>query len=141
MLAQAPQDGRRAAAEALLGVMDMEQMLLDNTEAMLRMQQEQNPELAQFEDIMREFMEKALRWEELKADYLDLYVDLYTEEEMGEMLAFYRSPIGQRMIETMPELMIRSAEISQRRVQKHLPEMMERIFERASNPAPQKSGS
>jgi uncharacterized protein len=120
------------AAESLLDLLDMDRMLRQSTDAMLRMQQEQNPMLAQFDDIMREFLERYLSWEELRPEYVRLYTDIYSEAELREMQAFYRTPLGQRMIATMPELMIRSSEISQRRMQAHMPELMRRLMERAS---------
>jgi uncharacterized protein len=121
------------AGEALLGVMDMEELLRQSTEAMFRLQKEENPDLARFEDIMREFMAKALRWEDLNAEYLALYTDLFTEAELRELHASYQTPLGQRVTATMADLMIRSSAISQRRVQAVMPKMMQRIMERAAD--------
>ena len=37
--------------------------------------------------------------------YLPLYAKTFSEEELGQMLAFYRTPVGRKTIEVMPSLM------------------------------------
>ena len=122
------------AADELLTVMDLERATREGMELMLRQQIAQNPEMARFEDIMREFMGKAMNWTEMKPEYARLYAEVFTEAELREMIAFYQTPLGRRMLQTMPQLMVRSAEISQRRVQEHVPEMTRRMMERMSQP-------
>ena len=45
-----------------------------------------------------------LAWEKLEPMYLRLYRDSFTEEEVGGMLAFYKTPAGQAVINKMPLL-------------------------------------
>lgn len=110
--------------------METEETMRESTDLILRQQVEQNPMMAQFEDIMREFMTKHLDWQELRPEFVQLYVDIYTEPELREMTAFYRTPLGRKMLETLPQVTVRSQEISQRRLQQHLPEMMQQIMQR-----------
>jgi uncharacterized protein len=118
------------AAEALFEVMDMEKSLKESAELILA-QQQQNPALAQMADLMREFMQTHLRWEKLKPDYVKLYIELFTEAELREMRAFYQTPLGQKMLATAPLMGARSAEISQRHLQEHMPELVQRMMERS----------
>ncbi len=46
-----------------------------------------------------------LAWEKLEPMYLRLYTESFTEEEVGGMLAFYKTPAGQAVINKMPVLM------------------------------------
>lgn len=133
-LAQTPSPSHVQAAEELLGIIDVEKTTTEGMELMLKQQIQQNPAMARLEDIMREFVQKAMNWTELKPEYVRLYTDIYTEAELREMVAFYRTPLGKRMLDTLPQLMARSNEISQRRMQQHLPEMMRRMMERLSQP-------
>ncbi len=41
----------------------------------------------------------------IEAVYLPLYDKYFSEEELREMLAFYRTPLGRKSIEVMPSLM------------------------------------
>ncbi|OQA32666.1 MAG: hypothetical protein BWY57_01787 [Betaproteobacteria bacterium ADurb.Bin341] len=53
------------------------------------------------EKLVRIFQEEA-SWEKLEPIYLKIYADLFTQEEVDGMLAFYKSPTGQAMIKKMP---------------------------------------
>jgi hypothetical protein len=37
-------------------------------------------------------------WNKLEPAYEQIYVDLYTEQELDGILAFYKSPIGQALL-------------------------------------------
>lgn len=125
-----PSPARIRAAGELVDVMDMEKNLKETTDALLAQQKEQNPVLAQFDDIMRDFMEKALDWDELRDDYVRMYAQIYNEQELRQLREFYQTPLGQRLLATLPEVAARSSEISNERLQKFLPEMQQRIMER-----------
>lgn len=74
---------------------------------------------------LREFMDEHFRYEDLEPEFIRLYTDLYTEEELRGMTAFYRTPVGQRVIATSPELAVGSQRIAQERLQAVLPQLME----------------
>jgi hypothetical protein len=57
---------------------------------------------------------KYMSWERLKPEYVKLYAEAYEEEDIDALVAFYGSPVGQRMVAKTPELMMKSAEVSQR---------------------------
>ncbi|MEQ1742599.1 MAG: DUF2059 domain-containing protein [Candidatus Nitrotoga sp.] len=50
-------------------------------------------------------MKGELAWEKIEPMYLRLYKESFSEEEIGSMLSFYRTPGGQALINKMPELM------------------------------------
>lgn len=45
-----------------------------------------------------------MSWQKLEPIYIRLYQESFTEDEMQAMLAFYRTPTGQALIEKMPAL-------------------------------------
>jgi hypothetical protein len=62
----------------------------------------------------------------------------YTEAELRELLAFYRTPLGKKAIRVMPEVMADVNGQTTALLQQRIPAMMERLkplFERASAPA------
>jgi hypothetical protein len=77
---------------------------------------------------LRAFMDEHFRYEDLEPEFIRLYTDLYTEEEIRGLSAFYRTPLGQRVVETLPELSARSTGIAQERLQAAMPELMEAIM-------------
>ncbi len=62
-------------------------------------------------------------WPGMKDQLINVYVTLYTEEEMRELIAFYKSPIGQKYINTTPKLMQESLEISQNQMKDIMPKI------------------
>jgi hypothetical protein len=79
--------------------------------------------------VLREFMDEHFRFEDLEPEMIRLYTDLYTEEEIRGMTAFYRTPLGQRVIETLPQLSAASTRIAQERLQTVMPQLIQRIME------------
>jgi hypothetical protein len=126
----APSPSHAKAADDLIAVMDMEQTFNQSMEAMLQAQINANPMLKQFEDIMRGFMTKYLKWGELKADYAKIYMDVFTEAELVQMVELYQTPLGKKMLKTLPDLLARGARLSTDRLQPHLPELQQQIVER-----------
>lgn len=75
-------------------------------------------------------MEQEMSWDKMKDDFVDLYMKTYSEDEIRQINAFYKTPAGQAMIEKMPQLMKASTAISQKytrrmleRMQKEIPEL------------------
>jgi len=52
-----------------------------------------------------------------------LYTDAFSEAELKELLAFYQTPVGRKVLEQMPQLMAHSAQLTQERLQKAVPEV------------------
>lgn len=67
---------------------------------------------AKIAQIMREEMS----WSSLKPVYVQIYKDSFTQEEVDGLLAFYKSPAGQAMINKMPVVMQKTMVIVQQRM-------------------------
>lgn len=130
-----------AAAVELLQLMNVQASVDASIDAMLRLQMEQNPALAPFEQTMRDFFAKYMSWSALRDQYVDLYADAYTESELKEMAAFYRSPVGQKVARTTPELLTRSAKMGEETVQAHMSELQQMIMDRVQQLQQERGGS
>ena len=122
----------KQAAEALLGMMNMDKVMSDSLNQMLAMQVKQNPAIAPYEKQMRAFFDKYMSWASLKEDMTKIYMSEFTEQELKELLAFYQTPVGKKSIQKMPTLLAKGAELGQQRVQQHLPELQQAIQESAT---------
>jgi hypothetical protein len=76
---------------------------------------------------MRQFFAKYVSWEALRPQLLALYTDTFTESELRELIAFYKTPVGQKSIEVMPGLFQKGIDIGQKLVQDHLGELREAV--------------
>jgi hypothetical protein len=74
-------------------------------------------------DKMMDMMAEEMSWNKMKADYITLYAETFTEQELKDTVAFYKSPTGQAFIRKQPELMKRSMEISQKVMIKIMPKI------------------
>ncbi len=83
-----------------------------------------------FGEIMREFVAKYMSWESIREDMAATYTDLFTEEEIRELTAFYRTPLGRKVAELTPEVAKRGMEIARERMEAHGTELQEMIMER-----------
>jgi len=70
-------------------------------------------------------MKEEMSWAKMEAPIIDVYINNYTEEEIQDMLRFYRSKTGRSMIEKMPEVMVESMAVSQKMLEEFMPKFME----------------
>jgi hypothetical protein len=128
--ASAPSPARRAAALEMVDAANMGGLMDQSINTMLQAQIQQNPQLAPLEDVMRAFFAKYMSWQVLREQYADLYATSFTEQELKQLTAFYRSPVGQKLGRVSPDLMTRASALGQQAVQAHLPELQQAIMER-----------
>ena len=115
---------RPASIERLLAVAYPEATHTQLVEQTLRMMVRSNPMFGQAEPALRTFMGKHMSYAALRADQARVFRETYTEGEVQELTKFYASDAGRRFLAKMPAVMARSQELSQQRMQAHLPELM-----------------
>lgn len=78
---------------------------------------------------------QSLRWKssELLDQVGNVYDEQFTEAEIEELLAFYRTPTGQKLIEVMPEIIGLTQEKSMEWSETLAPEIRDRLRSRLSN--------
>lgn len=136
--ARADEASHRKAAEALLGMMGMESLLSQSVDQMLAIQAQQNPALAPYKEQMRAFLGKYMSWASLKDDMAKVYMTEFSEAELNELNKFYQTPLGKKTVQRMPVLMAKGAEMGQKRVQEHLPELQAAIQASVKSASPEK---
>lgn len=116
----------RAAAE-LIDVLQLEKIAMTTVDVMAQAMADQNPMSAELTNVMAAFTKEFMRWEDLRPEYIRMYCDAYTEAELMELIAFYKTPVGRKTIEITPQLMRQATELRQEQLQQHLPELQRRI--------------
>lgn len=129
--ARADQASHRAAAESLLNMMEMDKVMSQSIDQMLKAQVQANPAIARYEPQMRAFFAKYLSWASMKDDTINIYMGEFSEDELKQMTAFYQTPVGKKAVQKMPGLMARGMELGQKRVQEHVPELQAAIAAQA----------
>jgi hypothetical protein len=126
-------DPRIKLALELMDVTHMDAMMKNMQDQMRGMFQNQFASSATCEaakPIVEEFSSKlsdkvigTLGSEDFKVDVAAVYVEVFTASELQEMIDFYHTPLGQKMLARMPELMQKSMLITQTRMKSLQPEL------------------
>lgn len=85
---------------------------------------------AEMTGVILDFIKEFMPWQDLRPEYIRVYTEVYTEAELRELIAFFKSPIGRKMLDVSPIVMEKIVEFRQKQMQKHLPELQRRIRER-----------
>jgi uncharacterized protein len=141
----------RAAAAELLEVTETERQMRHGIAMAFDAQVRANPLLGPFRDVMQRYADKYLDWATLQPELVTIHVSTFSEPELREMIAFYRTPTGQKAVRLLPEVTTRIQQVAEQRVGAHAEELQAMIQQRAielqrtparkpapQNPVPQK---
>ena len=84
---------------------------------------------AQTIDKVMSQLQERLSWSRMKPEFIRLYDEVYSDEEITGILAFYKSAAGQAFVKKMPILITKSMEISQRQMADLMPELQRIVKE------------
>jgi hypothetical protein len=121
----------RQAAEELLQTMKVEKQMETAMNQMLDVQMKAQPALVPYKDVMRKFLDKHISYAALKDELIQIYVDEFTEPELKQIVAFYKTPPGKKIVEKGPALMTKGMQLGVQRVAKHQDELKQMIEEEA----------
>ncbi len=66
-------------------------------------------------------LDQAIGWPKLKPDMIKLYTDNFTESELKDLVKFYQSPLGKKVLEKMPQVTQQSAQLTQAKLESAVP--------------------
>ncbi|KQQ56891.1 hypothetical protein ASF84_06890 [Pseudomonas sp. Leaf127] len=66
-------------------------------------------------------LDQAIGWNKLKPDMVRIYTNNFTEAELKELVSFYQSPLGKKVLSKMPELAQQSVMLVQTKSQSAVP--------------------
>lgn len=70
-----------------------------------------------------DMMKQEVSWDKMKGTMVDIYLKHFSEQEIQDLLVFYRTKTGHAMIEKMPMIMADSMQFSQQMMQDLMPKM------------------
>jgi uncharacterized protein len=121
----------------LLEAMRMPEQVQASLATVVATQTRLNPDLVGLGEVLREFLGRYVTWNAMKDEYAEIWAAAFTEEELREMTAFYRTPAGQKLARGTPELTRLGAELGDRTMRAHSAELDSIIARRVgASPAP-----
>ncbi len=135
--ALADEASHRKAVEDLLAVTQVDKAYNQMIDMMIDAQTKQLPPAvaAPFKDTVKNFYAKYMSWDAIKEDFMKVYMENFTEDELKQITAFYQTPVGQKTIKELPQMMQQGMQRAQQRLQAHMPELQQELTEIAKKGA------
>ncbi len=125
----------RAEIERLMEIINADQMgkqISDMVgQQMVQLLDPKSPDrVARIMEITLEVFNEANLHEEMVNDFVPIYAKYFSLDEVREMIAWHETPLGQKSIELIPQLMAEGMLVSQNKLMAILPEIQEKIAAR-----------
>jgi len=101
--AQDQERAHRVLAEQLLDLMQVRQSVCDMIQMCIRQQ-----------TYSIQVSTNELSWDKMKEDYIAVYANTFTDDELKNCIAFYRSSAGQALIAKQPEVTKQFSAVNQK---------------------------
>ena len=124
-LTTADDKGQLELVEILFKLTRMEQKIDESVASIAQLQLRQNPELESKRDRLMAFLEKHIGWNAMRSDLTNMYLQTFTEQELKEMNDFYITPTGQKVINTVPQLVQERNQLAMQRLQQNVGELQQ----------------
>lgn len=85
--------------------------------------------IAKIKEVFTSFASKVSQDEELHTGMLQVYKQHFNEAEAAELVGFYKTPLGQKTLKTLPALMQEGAAIGQRIAEKYQEELKDGMMQ------------
>jgi hypothetical protein len=117
----------RKAAENLLLVMEVDKSLPQIAAQVVETQVQQNPQLAAQREVLQRFLTTYLNWESVKEDTITAYTHEFTEPELKKLTEFYKTPLGKKASEKMPQLAFLAGQLGLKKAQANQAELRQML--------------
>ena len=90
-----------------------------------------------FQQKVGQLVDAQIDWKVLEPQYVQLYAQTYTEDELNGIVAFYKTPAGAAMIAKSPQLSLKSTDLIQSKMTAIQPQLKQLLddFLRETHPA------
>lgn len=123
-----PRTAHAAAAAELIALLNLEEQMGVGLKSSFGALAVESPGATQMQEVMVGFMEEFLPWEIVEPEYVRVYQDAFTEAELRELIAFYSTPIGRRLVDATPQISRDAMALTQKLMQPHMPELQRRMM-------------
>ena len=115
----------------LFEVMNLPAVYRREVDALVLRQKNQIQHFEYFEDVIRQWAIQVTGWEALQPKIAALYKTSFTEQELNDMLRFYRSPAGLKFLQLQPVMATKMRQIGAEAAQEHREVLKNMLRERA----------
>jgi len=124
----------RKAAENLLIVMEVDKSLPKVVEQVVENHMQQTPQLAPQREVLQRFLTKYVNWESVKEETITAYTHEFTEPELKKLTEFYKTPLGKKANEKLPQLAFIAGQLGLKKAQAHQAELRQTLDAQQNKP-------
>lgn len=99
------------------------------------------PVLESYQAKAKDVLNKSLSWNKLEPEVVTVYTRAFTEAELKQLVDFYKSPVGQKMIKEMPVLFGETIKLSRTKLEEALPGVKDLMEEMTKELAPKEAAA
>ncbi len=129
--AHAQSASHQAVAKELIATLKIGELMQTSTATMIDAQIKQIPPLAPYRDVMIEWARRYITAEAALPEFVKAYMAAFTEQELQELVKFYKTPVGQKLVAKQADLLNQGAAIGERLAQEHQAKLDEMLQARA----------
>ena len=154
LTAHADEASKRAKVHEMLDLLHVDRLMAQVMDSAMRqvttitnqmlgknLNDEQKASLEDFQKQIFETVNAHVGWKAMEPDYVDLYAQTYTEDELDAIIAFYKTPAGMSMIAKTPELSQKSMTLVQQKMVSLQPQIQQMVEDFARKAAAEKSAA
>lgn len=129
----ASEESKRKQLEELMSLMDMHSMVdqmysqfesqLKSMSAQMGVQASDQPLVDRYYEKMIQLFKKEVNWDKMRPGIIDIYAKHFTEKEIADMIAFYKTDSGRSALAKLPMVTQESMQLSTQLVQPIIPEI------------------
>jgi hypothetical protein len=124
--------GREVAARELVELTNLEHEMMAGATAMMDAMVLQSPQLEDYRDVILAWAQSVLSWEVFGPKFVRMYAEAFTEQELRDLIAFYRTPTGKKALTLLPELFSQGAQMGAIEARSRQSELQQMIQRRAA---------
>ncbi len=104
---------------------EMMQQVLDSQAKHL--DEDKQKKFQTFSAEMLDLMMQESQWTQVEPETIQIWQDIYTQEEINSMIQYYQTPMGQSILKKMPLATEKSNAIVQGKIDKFMPQFIEKL--------------
>jgi hypothetical protein len=134
VVALGDEQSHRKAAENLLLVLEVDKSLPQIVDHVVDTQVQHNPQLAPQREVLQKFLTTYVNWASVREETITAYTREFTEPELKKLTEFYKTPLGKKANEKMPELTFLAGQLGLKQAQAHQAELRQMLEDQKNKP-------
>ena len=123
----------RRYSEKLVDLFDLEPRVGQITEMLLQLEVKNDPEVAHYTDIYRQYFAETLGWDKLKPELAELLRQEFSSSELRSLVTFFDSEVGRKYMLVSSSLPAKISVITDRLLRAKATELQSRIKKRRAD--------